>query len=305
MKISSNGLQFEVVVDEPTTASPNPPTVLLTMGLGMQLIAWPDSLVQALCQAGYRVVRYDNRDVGLSSHLDDQGLPNMPWQFVKHKLGFAPTHPYTLQDMAEDAVGLLDALGVSQAHLVGVSMGGMISQRVAATHPQRVLSLASIMSSSGAPGLPGPRSDVARYLLTRPASLQPADLVAHSMGLIKLIGGTTFADDLEHVRQRTLEVVQRGVYPAGLMRQTLAAVADTTRHELLLRITCPTLVIHGTADPLVPLDCGEDTARRIPGAQFHAIEGMGHDWPPALIPVWLQWLLPHLQSASPTPQTVP
>jgi pimeloyl-ACP methyl ester carboxylesterase len=146
---------------------------------------------------------------------------------------------------------------------------------------------------------------VARYLLIRPASLQPADLVAHSVGLVKLIGGGTFADDLEHVRQRTLAAVQRSVHPAGLMRQTLAAVADTTRHELLARIACPTLVIHGTADPLVPLACGEDTARRIPGARFHAIEGMGHDWPPALVPIWLQLLLPHLQSASPTPQTVP
>lgn len=307
MKISSNGLQFEVLVDEPSRPSSNPETVLLTMGLGMQLIAWPDSLIQGLRDAGYRVVRYDNRDIGLSTHLDEQGLPNMPWQLIKHKLGWVPTHPYSLQDMAEDALGLLDALGVARAHLVGVSMGGMISQRLAATYPQRVLSLASIMSSSGAPGLPGPRSDVARYLLTRPASLQPADLVAHSMGLVRLVGGTTFADDLEHVRQRTLAAIQRSVYPQGLMRQTLAAVADTTRHELLGRIACPTLVLHGTADPLVPLVCGEDTARRIPGAQFHAIEGMGHDWPPALVPVWLGLLLPHLQAArhshptSPTP----
>lgn len=297
MKINSNGLSFEVEVDEPPAHVPPAGTVLLTMGLGMQLVAWPDALVQALLQAGHRVVRYDNRDIGLSSHLDVLGTPSMPWQLVKHKLGFNMAHPYTLQDMATDALGLLDALGVDKAHLVGVSMGGMISQRLAATAPQRVRSLTSIMSSSGAPGLPGPSPEVARAMMHGPASAAPHDVVANTLKLFQLIGSPAFRDDVAHLRDRLMAGVTRSYHPEGVLRQTLAVVSDTDRHTLLSRITCPTLVIHGTADPLVPLVCGQDTAQRIPGAVFEAIEGMGHDWPPAVLPLWLRVLLPHLAAA--------
>lgn len=300
MKITANGLTFDVQVDEPLTAPPAPgqaSTVLLTMGLGLQWVAWPEAFVDALRRAGHRVVRYDNRDIGLSSHLDDLGQPNMPWQFVKHKLGFSPAHPYTLQDMAQDALGILDALGVDRAHLIGVSMGGMISQRMAATAPQRVRSLTSVMSSSGAPGLPGPSAGVSKVMMQRPASLDPQDIVAHTLALFRVIGSPAYPQDATHLRERLLAGVLRSYHPQGVVRQTLAVVADTDRHTLLPRITCPTLVIHGTADPLVPLACGEDTARRIPGARFHAIAGMGHDWPPALIPQWLDLILPHLANA--------
>ena len=310
MKIKSNGIELDAEVHPPQPSPAGEPadraeTVLLIMGLGQQRVVWPRELIQPLCESGYRVVTFDNRDVGLSTHFDEVELPNMPWQFVKHRLGFTPTHPYTLQDMALDALGLLDALGVAQAHVVGVSMGGMIAQRMAATHPQRVLSLTSIMSSSGAPGLPGPRSDVARYLMSRPASFQPADLVAHAVGLVKLIGGTAYAGDVSHVHDRVLAAARRRIDPRGVVRQTLAVVSDADRHTLLPTIRCPALVIHGTADPLVPLACGEDTARRIPGARFHTVDGMGHDWPPALMPVWLQWLLPHLRAARSTSSPSP
>ena len=297
MKIKSNGLNFEVLVDEPAVPSDARGSVLLTMGLGMQLVAWPDAFVQALRQAGYRVVRYDNRDIGLSSHLDALGQPSLPWQFVKHKLGLSPAQPYTLQDMAQDALGLLDALGIDRAHLIGVSMGGMISQRLAATAPHRVRSLASIMSSSGAPGLPGPSAEVARAMIHRPASRAPSDIVANTMALFELIGSPAYRVDAVHLRDRIMAGVMRSYHPEGVLRQTLAVMSDTDRHTLLPRITCPTLVMHGTADPLVPMACGEDTARRIPGARFHAIEGMGHDWPPALLPVWLGLLLPHLAAS--------
>ena len=308
MKINSNGLVFEVQVHEPTQGKSGTSvgaTVLLTMGLGMQLVAWPEALLQALTAAGYRVVTYDNRDIGLSSHLDPMGQPNLPWQFIKHKVGFDVTARYTLQDMAADALGILDALGVAQAHLVGVSMGGMISQRIAATAPQRVLSLTSIMSSSGAPGLPGPSGEVTRAMMKRPASLQPADIAEHTLALFDLIGSPQFAhEDRAHLRQRMLADVQRSHHPAGVIRQTLAVMADTTRHTLLSRISCPTLVIHGTADPLVPLACGRDTADRIAGARFEAINGMGHDWPPAVVRQWLTLLLPHLTAANtPSNQT--
>lgn len=294
MKINANGLSFEVLVDEPLGTGEPRGVVLLTMGLGMQLVAWPEAFVRALREAGYRVVRYDNRDIGLSSHLDALGKPNLPWQFVKHKLGMHLAQPYSLQDMANDALALLDALGIERAHLIGVSMGGMISQRLAATAPQRVRSLASIMSSSGAPGLPGPSAEVARAMVHRPASRDPADIVANTLALFQLIGSPAYRDDVAHLRERLMAGVLRSYHPEGVLRQTLAVMADTDRHLLLPRITCPTLVLHGSADPLVPMACGQDTARRIPGARFHAIDGMGHDWPPALLPVWLGLLLPHL-----------
>ena len=294
MNVSSNGLQFEVEVSGPA----NGPVVLLTMGLGMQLVAWPDTLVQALEKAGFRVVRYDNRDVGLSSHLDHLGQPQMLWQFVKSRVGLSLSAPYTLQDMALDALGILDALDIRRAHLIGVSMGGMISQRIAATAPERTLSLTSIMSSSGAPGLPGPGAEVTRAMLQRPRSGVPQDVVDHTLEVFKLIASPAYPQDLPTYREHLMQGVMRSYNPAGVMRQMLAVVGDKGRHELLARITCPTLVIHGTADPLVPIEGGRDTARRIPGARCEAIEGMGHDWPPGVARRLAELSIPHLLSAS-------
>lgn len=294
MKIVSNGLEFEVEDTGPVGA----PVVLLTMGLGMQLVAWPDAFLQALTQAGFRVVRYDNRDIGLSSHLDHLGQPKMLWQLVKSRMGLQLRPPYSLQDMAQDALGILDALNIARAHVLGVSMGGMISQRIAATAPERSLSLCSIMSSSGAPGLPGPGSDIMRAMMQRPRSHQPADVVDHSLQLFQKIGSPTFPQDAEHFRQHLLDSVQRSYHPVGVMRQMLAVVGDTQRHQCLPRIVCPTLVIHGTADPLVPIACGRDTAQRIPGARFEAIEGMGHDWPPGVASRLAALCIPHFQSVT-------
>ena len=294
MNIVSNGLQFEVVDTGPVGA----PVVLLTMGLGMQLVAWPDSLLQALAQAGFRVIRYDSRDVGLSSHLDHLGQPQMLWQFFKSHMGLPMRPPYTLQDMAQDALGILDALKIERAHLLGVSMGGMISQRMAASAPERVLSLCSIMSSSGAPGLPGPGSDLMRTMMQRPRSNQPADVVDHTLELFQKIGSPSFPQDTDSFRQHLLAGVQRSYQPVGVMRQMLAVVSDTTRHQLLPLVVCPTLVVHGSADPLVPIECGRDTARRIPGARFEAIEGMGHDWPPGVALRLVELCIPHFQAVT-------
>lgn len=297
MKIQSHGLSFEVEVHVPAGGTATPPTVLLTMGWGLQLVAWPDAFIQGLVQAGYQVVIYDNRDAGLTTHLDDLGKPNVAWAMVRHKMGFGLTPPYSLQDMTNDALGILDGLGIERAHVLGVSMGGMISQRMAATAPQRVLSLTSIMSSSGAPGLPGPSPDVSRALLTRPASKSPADIAANIQAQLALIASPGFQQDSEHLYQRVLADVQRSYNPQGMLRQMLAVMADTDRHHLLASITCPTLVLHGKADPMVPMACGEDTARRIPGARFEAIDGMGHDWPPGVLPRWLSLVVPHLRAA--------
>lgn len=295
MKVQSNGLTFEVECAGDEQA----PAVLLTMGLGMQLVAWPDSLIETLVGAGFRVIRYDNRDIGLSSHLDPLGQPHMVWQMVKSRLGFSMRSPYSLQDMAQDAVGILDGLGVARAHLIGVSMGGMISQRIAITAPQRVFSLTSVMSSSGAPGLPGPNGEVARAMMKRPASQRPEDVVAHTKHLFSLIGSPDYAQDMPTFTRRLFEGVQRSYHPQGVARQLMAIVSDTDRHVLLQRIQCPTLVIHGRADPLVPIACGRDTAQRIPGARFEAIDGMGHDWPPGVAQRMSQLIVPHLQSATP------
>ena len=184
--------------------SPDAEVILLVMGLGAQMVLWPDELVAALVGDGFRVIRYDNRDIGLSSHLDAQGEPNLLWQFVKSRLGLRLRSAYALQDMAQDALGILDALGVARAHVVGVSMGGMVSQRIAATVPERVLSLTSVMSSSGAPGLPGPRPHVARALLKRPRSQRPDHVAAHALNLFRLIGSPAFAQDMPAFEQRVL-----------------------------------------------------------------------------------------------------
>ncbi|MBT9463376.1 alpha/beta hydrolase [Hydrogenophaga sp.] len=293
MNITHNGLRIEYESDGDEHA----PAVVLTMGLGMQLTAWPTALVQAIVQAGYRVIRFDNRDIGLSSELDHLGVPNIGWQVVRSRLGLAVRSPYSLQDMAQDAIGLLDALGVQRAHLVGVSMGGMISQRIAATVPGRVLSLTSVMSSSGAPGLPGPRADVSRALLKRPRGRRPEDVAAHALNLFRMIGSPAFPQDMPAFEQRVLADAVRSYRPAGEARQLLAVVSDTRRHTVLKGIVCPTLVVHGTADPLVPLACGQDTAARIAGARFESIEGMGHDWPPGVAALLASHIVPHLHAA--------
>ena len=173
MKVTANGLQIEV--DD--TGGEGRPVILLIMGLGMQLVAWPTAFVQQLVDAGFRVVRHDNRDIGLSQGFDHAGVGNIVWETIRHRLGLKVRSPYTLQDMALDSLGVLDALGIERAHIVGASMGGMIAQRIAAAAPQRTASLVSIMSSSGARGLPGPRREVAAMLMRRPMGRDEAALV--------------------------------------------------------------------------------------------------------------------------------
>lgn len=272
------------------------PAVLLIMGLGMQLVAFPAQLVQGLVDAGYRVIRHDNRDVGLSQRLDALGKPNLLWQSLKYKLGLQPKSPYSLRDMAADSLGVLDALGISQAHVVGVSMGGMIAQRMALAAPQRVLSLTSVMSTSSAKGLPQARPEVIRALLQRPANASMPAVLDHYVMLFKVIGSPAYPTPEPELRERIGLAYQRGFYPVGTLRQMLAVLADTTRAAELPRITAPTLVLHGKADPLVPYACGEDTARRIPGARLVGIEGLGHDLPPTPVAQMLAELISHLRA---------
>ena len=303
MKIKVNGIDIEVE----DTAEINPqdtdaytrPVVLLIMGLGMQLVAWPPQLIEALVDAGFRVIRLDNRDIGLSQHFDHMGKPNILWARIKYKLGCKVRAPYSLEDMAQDALGALSALGVDRAHVVGVSMGGMIAQRVAIAAPQRVVSLTSIMSSSGAKGLPQAKPEVARALLSRPASDTPEAVVDHYVKLFKAIGSPGYPVPEPEMRERILLGVARSFHPEGTLRQMLAIIADTDRAAQLARITCPTLVLHGRADPLVPYANGEDTAARIAGARLVGFDGMGHDLPPEPVALMLDELIPHLQAAEP------
>ncbi len=297
MKIRSNSIDIEVEDSGPGDAGEDRPVVLLIMGLGMQLVAWPPAFVQALVDAGYRVIRHDNRDVGLSHRFEALGKPRLVWQGLRYKLGLRPQAPYSVADMAADSLGVLDALGIEKAHVLGVSMGGMIAQRIALAAPERVLSLTSVMSTSGAKGLAQARPAVMRVLLSRPKGQDPQLLLKHYVRLFKAIGSPGFPTPEHEMRERILLGVERGYYPVGTLRQMLAIMADMTRPAQLRRITAPTLVLHGKADPLLPFVHGEDTAKRISGARLVGIEGMGHDLPPGVVSHLLAALLPHLQAA--------
>ena len=296
MKIIANNIGIEVVDSAPD--SPHLPVVLLVMGLGMQLIAWPPGMVRALMNAGYRVICFDNRDSGLSDKFDTLGMPNLFWQGLKYKLGLSINPPYSVHDMALDALGVLDALQIKRAHIVGVSMGGMVAQRVALMEAQRILSLTSIMSSSGARGLPAATPAVTRQLLSRPNGKGKPAAIEHSVNLFKAIGSPGFPLDESFLRERVTIATERNFNPPGIARQMMAIVADSTRASQLANIVLPTLVLHGKADPLVPFACGQDTARRIPGARLVGIDGMGHDLPPGVVEHILTHMLPHLQMAN-------
>ena len=300
MQITANGLTIEVEDSGAgLDAQGRPrPVVLLIMGLGMQLIAWPPELVRGLVEAGYRVVRFDNRDAGLSQHFDALGTPSVLWASLKYRLGWRIKPPYSLQDMAADALGVLDALQIERAHIVGASMGGMIAQRLALLAPQRVLSLTSLMSSSGARGLPGPRPEVARAMLKRPASNSIDAAIDYAVGVLKAVSGAGFPVGDAALRERARTAVSRCFYPEGVVRQMVAVMADGARADALAQVAVPTLVLHGKDDPLVPFACGEDTARRIPGARLVGIDGMGHDLPSGVVALLLPALMSHLSAAA-------
>jgi len=295
MQLFINGVRLEVE----DTGEKDRVAVLLIPGMAMQLIVWPEAMVHQLHQAGYRVIRLDNRDIGLSQDMAHLPAPNLLWFMLQQKLGFQPQAPYSIQDMANDALGVLDHLHINQAHLVGVSMGGMIGQRICIGSPQRALSLTSIMSSSGAKGLPGPTPDMRRVLFTPPAKAGTQAAHQHALRFVQALAGPGFAHPEGSQQQLVDDSLKRSSRPMGAYRQMLAAMADRERAGLLARITTPTLVIHGKADPLVPYACGEDTARRIPNAKLHGIEGMGHDMPPGAIDNMMARLLPFLNAHTP------
>lgn len=277
--LNANGIR--IAFD--TAGDPKSVPLLLVHGLGMQLTAWPEEFVEGLVELGFYVIRFDNRDCGLSTKFEQAGIPNLGLAWIKSKLGWPLRAPYRLDDMAEDAIGVLSALGVARAHVVGVSMGGMIAQILAARYPQRILSLTSIMSSSCRRGLPGPEKKV-RQLMSRRA-LDPTNvesIIDQGVEVLRAIGSPAYPTPERVLRKRVARSVRRSYCPSGVARQMMAIAASGDRCAELATITAPALVIHGAADPLVPLACGEDTASRIPGARLEVIEGMGHDLPPQL-----------------------
>lgn len=279
MQVEANGIRIEVDDQGPREG----PVVLLIMGLGMQLIAWPQPMVQRLVERGFRVVRFDNRDIGLSQHFDAAGLPNMALASLRYAMHLPVRSPYSLADMAQDTRGVLDALGIAKAHVCGASMGGMIAQHLAATAPGRVASLTLMMTTSGARSLPQPSWPVRRVLMSRPmrpGQQAAVDWIGH---VLRVIGSPAYPMDTQAMQARALASVQRSWHPAGSARQLLAVVADGDRTPMLSRIQAPTLVIHGVDDPLVPFACGQDLARRIAGARTDFITGMGHDLPEPLL----------------------
>ncbi len=269
-KAAVNGIHIEYGTFGDSSARP----LLLIGGLADQLIHWDDDLCRDLSQRGHYVIRFDNRDAGLSTKFDHAGVPDLG----ALARGEKSSPPYTLEDMADDAVGLLDALDIRKAHLCGASMGGMIAQTIAICHPSRVLSLISIYSTTGNKDLPPPKPEMMEQLRA-PAPPEREAYIKHMVDLFKAMAGPGFAFDEAWTRMITARAYDRSFSPQGTVRQIAAIMTQTNRKKALASVTVPTLVIHGTEDPVVPVEAGRDTAEAIPGSQLMLIEGMGHDLP--------------------------
>jgi pimeloyl-ACP methyl ester carboxylesterase len=267
---TANGISIEYE----TFGDPGAPPVLLIMGLGCQLTAWDPDFCRALAAAGFFVIRYDNRDVGLSTWFDDAGDPD-----VGALLAGTASSPYAIADLAADAAGLLDALGITSAHIVGVSMGGMIAQTFAIDFPERTRTLVSIMSTTGDPTVGQPHPDALATLMVPPATSRE-EAIEQSVATWRVIGSTGFPFDEDRVREQAATDYERGFHPAGTARQLAAIITQPDRTKELSVLDVPALVIHGEADPLVDPSGGQATAAAIPGATLDLVPGMGHDLPP-------------------------
>jgi pimeloyl-ACP methyl ester carboxylesterase len=279
-QIEANGIQLEYV----SYGREDAEAVLLIMGLGAQMTRWPLPLIQHLLNKGYRVVTFDNRDVGLSQKFDSAGPADIGAIVAARMAGKPAATAYTLDDMAKDAARLLDALKIERAHIVGASMGGMIAQMVAANHPHKTLSLTSIMSSTGNPALPQAKPETMALLMTRPPADDFKAQVEHAVRTQLAVSSPGYPPDPGQLRHQTVGDLNRSNYPVGVTRQMAAVIAGGDRREALKTISAPTVVLHGADDPLVPVEAGHDTAAVIPGAELRVLPGMGHDLPGPLLP---------------------
>ncbi|MFK8053775.1 MAG: alpha/beta fold hydrolase [Woeseiaceae bacterium] len=273
------------------------PAIMLIQGLGMPLIAWPPQFIDHLTAAGFFVITMDNRDIGMSTTFHDAGTPNLAWHWFKSKVGLRSRPLYSLKDMAQDVASLLSRLGIQHAHIVGVSMGGMIGQRFTIEHAERCLSFTSIMSTTGNPRLPKPAPEVIRKLIQRPKSEDIEDRLAHSMAMGQIISSPGFDVDFDYLEQRLRAMYARGMTRGGIARQMLAIGSDGNRAPELRKVKVPTLVIHGKEDPLIPVSGGVDTAEAMPNARLELIDGMGHDLPPGLHERLATLIIEHARSS--------
>jgi pimeloyl-ACP methyl ester carboxylesterase len=284
-RVRANGIDIEYE----SFGRESDPVILLIMGFAAQLIFWPESLCGGLAATGFRVVRFDNRDIGKSTHLTDRAAPDLAKLWEKVSSGGEPEVPYSLSDMADDAVGLLDALGAGRAHIVGASMGGMIAQLVAVNHSERTKSLTSIMSTTGRRDLPPGNPETLTVLTRPPKSTSREDLIENGMLVRHALASPGFPASEADARAFLEQVVDRAPYdPNGIARQLAAIVAAPPRNELLKAVRCPALVLHGESDPLLPVAAAKDTAASIPGAELVVIPGMSHGFPESLVPVLLK-----------------
>jgi pimeloyl-ACP methyl ester carboxylesterase len=273
------------------------PVIALVHGLGVPLCGWPAELIERLAARGYRILTFDNRDIGRSQLMSRTGVPNLAIQWLRTCLGMTVHAPYQLDDMMHDTVALFDELGIGSAHVVGVSMGGMIAQLLAIHAGDRVKSLTSIMSTTGDRSLPGPDRTVRRHIMSRPRSDDARDRMEHGIRTWELIGSRKWRRSPEEIETFLQSLYDRGVTADGVLRQMAAIMAAPSRRESLAKLTLPALVIHGAADPLVPVACGYDTAQSIKGAALSVFEDMGHDLPDALVADIATLIADHVERA--------
>lgn len=286
--IEANGIQLAY----DAFGNPADPPILLVMGLGMQMLAWDELFCEHLAIRGYWVIRFDNRDIGRSTKFNTAVTPGL-WQMLSAGLFHRPlSAPYRLKDMAADTLGLMDALGIRAAHIVGVSMGGMIAQEIAIRHPNRLLTMTSIMSTTGEPHLPQAKLNMRLRLLKRSPNERYA-YESHIVNLFKLLNGAFYPFDEDRVRRLAANSFKRCYYPKGIARQLAAVIASGSRKNKLGAINTPTLVIHGKADPLIPVAHGQATADAIPNARLHMIPGMAHTMPQAVWPEIIDTIAKH------------
>ena len=273
-RAACNGIELEYETFGSRAGRP----LLLIMGLSAQMLLWEETFCELLADRGHFVIRFDNRDIGLSTKMDERGTPNIPLLFAKSQLGLKVVPPYTLGDMALDTTGLLDALGLRSAHICGASMGARVAQLIAIQHRDRIRSLTSIMSSTGNPKLPPPKPKVTAMLARAPVH-ERSQVISSAVEMQKLVTGGDW--DEEAVRDLMSRAYDRCHHPAGMVRQLAALLVEPSRVDELRKVSIPALVVHGKEDPLVPVEGGYDTHECLAGSKLLVLERMGHELPRA------------------------
>lgn len=273
------------------------PVILLIMGLGAQMTVWPEAFCEGLVQKGFRVIRFDNRDVGLSTHVDEHPPPNLVKTWVLSRMNKKVDTPYKIKDMVKDTISLMDGLNIKKAHIVGASMGGMIGQVLTAKHKKRVLSLTSLMSTTGRAGIPKANPRVLLHLSRRPNTAKPEQAINYIVKMNQLIGSPAYPEDDDVLYEDARFNYERAQNAQGYKRQLLAITATKDRRKLVKKIKVPTLIIHGTQDAMIPVRDAKIASRQIKRAKLKIIDGMGHNIPKALVPKLVKPISKHAKKA--------